>query len=159
MWRWSSINIRTHLLSTVFSTYVEVILNKFLENMNTQSILHVCGGDPTLLLLNLATLKYSPSMWRWSYSWIFRYEPTGVFSKYVEVILKEFKKLHPRKGILQVCGGDPNAAPIRSSQAKYSPSMWRWSWAFLTADYVTLVFSTWVEVKLYGERYVYKARI
>ncbi len=48
----------------VFSTYVEVILNELNATKQHISILHVCGGDPMLILHQIAPSGYSPRMWR-----------------------------------------------------------------------------------------------
>ena len=66
MWRWSYLPMHCHHLSSVFSTYVEVILlhNNKLEQK--KSILHVCGGDPEDYSNEDKNDSYSPRMWRWS---------------------------------------------------------------------------------------------
>ena len=48
----------------VFSTYVEVILNLKRYLPARYSILHVCGGDPSVSLEDISTSLYSPRMWR-----------------------------------------------------------------------------------------------
>ena len=48
----------------VFSTYVEVILIPVDGCAYSNSILHVCGGDPRLSALEDREKKYSPRMWR-----------------------------------------------------------------------------------------------
>ena len=50
--------------TSVFSTYVEVILNKFNFISYKSGILHVCGGDPIMNLFLEVELLYSPRMWR-----------------------------------------------------------------------------------------------
>ena len=114
-------------VSNVFSKYVEVILNQSQAVDENASILQVCGGDPQIYAGVKGRIRYSPRMWRWSYSWIFRYEPTGVFSKYVEVILRVNVSNNVFKSILHVCGGDPETKSEFLSHFLYSPRMWRWS--------------------------------
>ena len=48
----------------VFSTYVEVILGGIVGKWGGDGILHVCGGDPILVNMDLKRLVYSPRMWR-----------------------------------------------------------------------------------------------
>ena len=48
----------------VFSTYVEVILTTLFISPKSGGILHVCGGDPNLNVLEMNNFKYSPRMWR-----------------------------------------------------------------------------------------------
>ena len=48
----------------VFSTYVEVILRSEKSNEKIRSVLHVCGGDPTVDFLEGLSDKCSPRMWR-----------------------------------------------------------------------------------------------
>ena len=43
--------------------YVEVILSLPDKRTGWYCILHVCGGDPTLLTITMATILYSPRMW------------------------------------------------------------------------------------------------
>ena len=52
------------MMITVFSTYVEVILNLCQWAELLQSILHVCGGDPKTYSYPDGFGKYSPRMWR-----------------------------------------------------------------------------------------------
>ena len=49
---------------TVFSTYVEVILNFRACIQVLLRILHVCGGDPYCISGNRMDVSYSPRMWR-----------------------------------------------------------------------------------------------
>ena len=74
--------------SSVFSTYVEVILAEQAGIKIAKSILHVCGGDP---LQSRDTGK-----------------SRTVFSTYVEVILIAPPPFSKRHSILHVCGGDPH---------------------------------------------------
>ena len=46
MWRWSLSVPSAIYVNTVFSTYVEVILEMNDIKILGRSILHVCGGDP-----------------------------------------------------------------------------------------------------------------
>ena len=73
---------------TVFSTYVEVILNTVSDDLKRYGILHVCGGDPSQPLQVLLN--------------------RSVFSTYVEVILIAQAYGVTPDGILHVCGGDPH---------------------------------------------------
>ena len=59
--------ISIYIEFTVFSTYVEVILNTRLHMLSAFRILHVCGGDPRLIVSGCGV--------------------NVVFSTYVEVIL------------------------------------------------------------------------
>ena len=54
----------TVMRGLVFSTYVEVILNCLFSSVWTRCILHVCGGDPPVLLQIQRSFEYSPRMWR-----------------------------------------------------------------------------------------------
>ena len=66
VWRWSW---RVHYVwsvETVFSTCVEVILRKKLQELQSTSILHVCGGDPYGEEEQVVLEGYSPRVWRWS---------------------------------------------------------------------------------------------
>ena len=66
MWRWSLSPTASTEGRRVFSTYVEVILRYHLLQCLFQSILHVCGGDPTIINNAISVIMYSPRMWRWS---------------------------------------------------------------------------------------------
>ena len=48
----------------MFSTYVEVILIAVNYDDFTLSVLHVCGGDPTMFYKHNRIFKCSPRMWR-----------------------------------------------------------------------------------------------
>ena len=87
MWRWSYTIFVDPSASKVFSTYVEVILDLFLQRKLKKSFLHVCGGDPKFRQWQASKLLFSPRMWRWSS--IVNFYPSFhfVFSTYVEVIL------------------------------------------------------------------------
>ena len=67
---------------------MEVILKQAGLFPGTNSILHVCGGDPKVLALKDQNDEYSPRMWRWSLI-------LGVSAVVAG-------------GILHVCGGDPS---------------------------------------------------
>ena len=146
MWRWSSkLDINT-IDSNVFSTYVEVILNKYSTGSPPDSILHVCGGDPTFLICCSILLVYSPRMWRWS-SVLLSIRPLiHVFSTYVEVIPIESFPMLKETSILHVCGGDPHSTLSYYNGLGYSPRMWRWSHGRIPLLLKRLVFSTYVEV-------------
>ena len=114
-------------LFSVFSTYVEVILNKAVRYATETRILHVCGGDPNKNSDKTGKPGYSPRMWRWSH--IVKAIPNMimVFSTYVEVILYQLLALSSPYRILHVCGGDPLSIVAHKAMAMYSPRMWRWS--------------------------------
>ena len=93
-------------------------------------ILHVCGGDPFIVVHN---------------------HPSGsVFSTYVEVIPRSTTARVNSTGILHVCGGDPLLVSLVIFCDKYSPRMWRWSLRLKTGLKVSMVFSTYVEVILFA---------
>jgi len=73
---------------SVFSTSVEVILSSWRARETRQSILHVCGGDPTV----------NGDDWY----------PVSVFSTSVEVILLWAVSTPQPFSILHTCGGDPS---------------------------------------------------
>ena len=87
MWRWSSVKEPFDPDDQVFSTYVEVIPKIWVASSTQGSFLHVCGGDPKLIITFLNYRK--------------------VFSTYVEVILSQTPKQISAKSFLHVCGGDP----------------------------------------------------
>ena len=83
MWRWSycyHYPVQSH---QVFSTYVEVILLARWKSFNYRSILHVCGGDPIVVVVGNGN--------------------HGVFSTYVEVILTDLVGAVLDWGILHTC--------------------------------------------------------
>ena len=108
MWRWSYAATQCFLKWLVFSTYVEVILYPSTGHGKNVGILHVCGGDPKSGDRRFLSIKYSPRMWRWSRDQRHLFHGQRVFSTYVEVILKIKEEAESSKGILHVCGGDPN---------------------------------------------------
>ena len=132
----------------VFSTYVEVILHSHHYFYKHFSILHVCGGDPLYFLTCESIKKYSPRMWRWSWSRTTLGLTLCVFSTYVEVILIVLLPSMLCKSILHVCGGDPNQYCPFAVERVYSPRMWRWSSNTLLWEGSLVVFSTYVEVIL-----------
>ena len=87
MWRWSRVMIQKKKPMIVFSTYVEVILYCWTIWTWWICFLHVCGGDPGNQARTSQTLKFSPRMWRWSWSFESDWRWQKVFSTYVEVIL------------------------------------------------------------------------
>ena len=128
MWRWSYGFWIVWVVSSVFSTYVEVILKQLMTHWRCGGILHVCGGDPGVPTVKAETFTYSPRMWRWSYQQP-QVQPTQpVFSTYVEVI--------------------PSAIFSLWRNCLYSPRMWRWSSTGLDKLFSIPVFSTYVEVIL-----------
>ena len=109
-------------------------------------ILHVCGGDPILLLTISTSKLYSPRMWRWSRSSCYSSLLFNVFSTYVEVILFLGVKVWLGNCILHVCGGDPELKNRNRANKEYSPRMWRWSSPISGLSVACPVFSTYVEV-------------
>ena len=87
MWRWSQQKLQADELVRVFSTYVEVILSSADLKTIANSILHVCGGDPIWHINRRIINRYSPRMWRWSWTYRGISKCPSVFSTYVEVIL------------------------------------------------------------------------
>ena len=128
MWRWSCPYVICAGGRGVFSTYVEVILTVIFIESKWICILHVCGGDPMLLVLATAQLQYSPRMWRWSFVLSDSSCSLFVFSTYVEVIPWKFNKNNGITSILHVCGGDPTSRRNGKALREYSPRMWRWSY-------------------------------
>ena len=49
---------------SVFSTYVEMILNAKIEELQDKGVLHVCGDDPRVSHQYLYHYQCSPRMWR-----------------------------------------------------------------------------------------------
>ena len=146
MWRWSRLWQQCFSWIWVFSTYVEVILNSFSFNDWIASILHVCGGDPSIACFNQLWIVYSPRMWRWSRTLKPIVTDYGVFSTYVEVILKGEITWQIQLCILHVCGGDPVTIIFCMTNFMYSPRMWRWSSIPKILPTLCMVFSTYVEV-------------
>ena len=128
MWRWSYMVDTYNGFFSVFSTYVEVIL--------------------ILITSTIKVKRYSPRMWRWSWVVLNGWLVLGVFSTYVEVILLYGAITGPCKSILHVCGGDPRQRDSDVKSERYSPRMWRWSWADIDFENKIIVFSTYVEVIL-----------
>ena len=125
MWR-SSYSASLPVTSfKVFSTYVEVILNKFFPCTSIASILHVCGGHPNQPKKSAHYFQYSPRMWRSSPSGPVKTVPVEVFSTYVEVILGLIPLSLKPSGILHVCGGHPHSDRVAVLDYEYSPRMWR----------------------------------
>ena len=131
---------------TVFSTCVEVILRLALQESHLSSILHVCGGDPSMLLSGCKNIEYSPRVWRWSSVGLCDSRITCVFSTCVEVIPMVTTALKQAISILHVCGGDPHQSPRSHYQFWYSPRVWRWSLSIVMWSKRLEVFSTCVEV-------------
>ena len=132
----------------VFSTYVEVILRQLSQKHLLISVLHVCGGDPSIYGYASLNTECSPRMWRWSPAWHTSTLILWVFSTYVEVILPSFKLGLSDTGVLHVCGGDPNTHVLIPQRIKCSPRMWRWSRPNARRLHERAVFSTYVEVIL-----------
>ena len=169
MWRWSCPN-RLNLRNwQVFSTYVEVILKPDFSAIGSNCFLHVCGGDPSLRMLNLTMclvfstyvevipLPKSSSIIMVSFLHVCGGDPSvclisvlivSVFSTYVEVIpgMLLIPQYYPC--FLHVCGGDPNNGNSYSWSEWFSPRMWRWSYASFAKRISKAVFSTYVEVIL-----------
>ena len=127
MWRWSPFVFLIDIIRVVFSTYVEVILEKLLQQRKAFCILHVCGGDPVCNLPLRPRIQYSPRMWRWSSIVPCIVGLLRVFSTYVEVILIFWISSNVTDSILHVCGGDPLHGNPCLKKSWYSPRMWRWS--------------------------------
>ena len=107
MWRWSLTSVNFIIFIAVFSTYVEMILPNSLVYFCGQSILHVCGDDPSRSPIAINSMLYSPRMWRWSFKGVFGLRDSNVFSTYVEMILSLLRYLSSYSRILHVCGDDP----------------------------------------------------
>ena len=146
MWRWSWFKLASAKACSVFSTYVEVILKALKRLRDKNSILHVCGGDPSKWLNSWMITPYSPRMWRWSRSRPKINIRELVFSTYVEVIPSLTFFLVSNVCILHVCGGDPILSSFSLALLMYSPRMWRWSLQSVICVSYFLVFSTYVEV-------------
>ena len=127
MWRWSYILNLLLNITSVFSTYVEVILSIIEYPSINSRILHVCGGDPNWVFSHAERNKYSPRMWRWSSFDTIILQRIRVFSTYVEVIPWKDSATTKTVSILHVCGGDPAIILFIVAQHVYSPRMWRWS--------------------------------
>ena len=127
VWRWSLNHTCIKSWWRVFSTYVEVIPCFDQLDLHSIRILHVCGGDPVPAMYHQCVKKYSPRMWRWSYSPRLKRIFKQVFSTYVEVILLVESYEVSTYCILHVCGGDPTRILANWIKSKYSPRMWRWS--------------------------------
>ena len=127
VWRWSYGFAEPDIKTIVFSTCVEVIPSLSTSSINSWSILHVCGGDPTFCLKINTFLKYSPRVWRWSRWWNSYWISSCVFSTCVEVILISSLFQQETYSILHVCGGDPHTEPEFGNNYMYSPRVWRWS--------------------------------
>ena len=120
--------------------------------MFTRSFLHVCGGDPRIRSSRISQVWFSPRMWRWSYQYIHDIQYNAVFSTYVEVILLLFRLVSYQYSFLHVCGGDPIFETYIAFALWFSPRMWRWSWNIGDVIVSEKVFSTYVEVILFGYR-------
>ena len=84
VWRWSlNGNSRWRTLQ-VFSTCVEVIPVLLLMLTLTESILHVCGGDPDNLGDIRSIKVYSPRVWRYCY--------IGIPEEIMNVIIRDHKE-------------------------------------------------------------------
>ena len=127
MWRWSLLSLNWLSSYSVFSTYVEVIPTLPPELVLVVSILHVCGGDPSIPTSWPSKSGYSPRMWRWSSASAVLSALVSVFSTYVEVIRRRCLCFKGPICILHVCGGDPLYQWRPKKNRLYSPRMWRWS--------------------------------
>ena len=94
-------------------------------------------------------IAYSPRMWRWSYIFVVNYLFFTVFSTYVEMILPNHFRNFMFCRILHVCGDDPIGRCITRNGLRYSPRMWRWSYAVTMRTISKGVFSTYVEMILF----------
>ena len=107
MWRWSYYHPTSIHNCLVFSTYVEMILPRFVLLYPSFRILHVCGDDPHIRCKPCYFIEYSPRMWRWSCILVLKHLTFSVFSTYVEMILSLICTNTSVNGILHVCGDDP----------------------------------------------------
>ena len=147
VWRWSLMLHKPFKLLLVFSTCVEVILLRNTFASLVESILHVCGGDPIIVVIAELMCMYSPRVWRWSYDDSKKSTTNSVFSTCVEVIPRKRFKKSTTSGILHVCGGDPTVIEDTKLSWKYSPRVWRCSYAEWRACHDYRVFSTYVEAE------------
>ena len=131
---------------SVFSTSVEVIPWIHFTYRISNGILHECGGDPLSFSLVNWSIRYSPRVWRWSYSWRRFSWGHSVFSTSVEVILLKIFNQKQWFGILHECGGDPAFCGVLCALVPYSPRVWRWSFKSWPSSNNWMVFSTSVEV-------------
>ena len=146
VWRWSFACWSLIAACFVFSTGVEVILDRNLKYKLEAGILHVCGGDPDKRIGYILFRQYSPRVWRWSWTFTKLITWGFVFSTCVEVI--PTSRLAPWKllSILHVCGGDPDIKILGRMTAEYSPRVWRWSLLRYQRRSSISLFSTCVEV-------------
>ena len=96
---------KSYAQNPIFSTYVEVFLNKSCRCYGLYDFLHVCGGVSIESPRGEFFVKFSPRMWRCFLSEPARFAVADIFSTYVEVFLKA--GLVKRYGVnfLHVCGG------------------------------------------------------
>ena len=73
---------------------------------------------------------------------------SGVFSTYVEMILRCENILRCATCVLHVCGDDPKLWLNCILPNPCSPRMWRWSYLIVLPDQHDIVFSTYVEMIL-----------
>ena len=149
---------------------MEVILSLIRVGSMIVSFLHVCGGDPVLKPRFEFEKRFSPRMWRWSYSQadlerattgflhVCGGDPTSYTHDDKTITFSprmwrwssrplSFGK--PAIGFLHVCGGDPKTMSLSWFALLFSPRMWRWSWQNNHINRQWWVFSTYVEVILY----------
>ena len=128
MWRCFFFSSLFYLNPIVFSTHVEVFLNKAAAVNQIVSLLHACGGVSHLFNITNIKIRSSPRMWRCFPAWDKNELTNQVFSTHVEVFLYPYSR-----------------TPTNDQS---SPRMWRCFQLLYTPSYHLYVFSTHVEVFL-----------
>ena len=88
--------------------------------------LHVCGGVSSYVAYEMPLSAFSPRMWRCFYS----------------LALPSLR----RRDFLHVCGGVSKEIFVQGTDEEFSPRMWRCFLDSYTISYLTIIFSTYVEV-------------
>ena len=132
--------------SMIFSTYVEVFLNRQCTPSQKSDFLHVCGGVSPPVERVVAVTEFSPRMWRCFFKDDCDIHTIIIFSTYVEVFLRLMSVVKTRWNFLHVCGGVSAFQPSVLDSQRFSPRMWRCFYPEIEDLYFGTIFSTYVEV-------------
>ncbi len=109
----------------IFSTYVEVFLNRIIRIFTFTHFLHVCGGVSPAMLESPITHKFSPRMWRCFHRRNEALDCRKFSPRMWRCFREAMQNRHQWEDFLHVCGGVSLGHQSYYGHQQFSPRMWR----------------------------------
>ena len=148
MWRCFAQRRSRMTRQEVFSTHVEMFLRSKAKTNDTSRFLHACGDVSAKAEQAKGDEKFSPRMWRCFSTALCVLSATLVFFTHVEMFLFQCFVRFRLIRFLHACGDVSGCSILISTQARFSPRMWRCFFFMGIWVAVVVVFSTHVEMFL-----------